>query len=109
MSVKALLRKTLSVITLGTSTSEGIPCHHCPLHIFVEHEAGGIIHLDKDGFPICARCRILTGAMGSIIKNDKPKRDAQVKAANERVQKLADADALVIAERTQSATGTKRI
>lgn len=104
--MKQILRKTLSVVTLGAFGNEGVPCGFCPLYIFPEHEAGGIIHT-KDGKAICARDRILQGVMGKVIVADKVKRDAQLAAIGERLQKEADANVLVVAEKTQTATGTK--
>ncbi len=105
--MKKLLRRTLSIATFGKLGKDGTPCGYCPLYIFEEHEAGGIIRV-REGKPICARCRILNGAMGSKIVGDKAKRDAQLKEAEERVQEKANAEARVIAEETQTATGTKR-
>lgn len=104
---KKLLRKALSVLAFGKGGSEGTPCGYCPIHIFEEHEAGHAIHY-RDGKAICARCRVLGGKMGGIIAGDKAKRDEDVNAMNEKVQKQADSEALVVAERTQRDTRTKR-
>ena len=107
--MKKLLRKTLSVATFGLVGSEGTPCGFCPLYIFAEHEADGVIHYDqKTNMPICARCRILNGKMGAIITGDKAKADADRELAMKRVQDVADAEAIVIADKTQTATKTKR-
>lgn len=104
---KKLIRKVLSVVSFGKLGGEGTPCGFCPLYIFEEHEAGGVIHY-KDGKPACARCRILSGKMGATIAGDKSKRDDQIAAIEKDVQKKADAEALELAERTQRETQTKR-
>lgn len=90
------------------SNAHGIQCGFCSLHIFKEHEAGGIIHY-KEGKPICARDRILQGKMGATIVGDKPKREAHLKQVEERIQKEADHQALVVADKTQTQTRTKRL
>ncbi len=104
-----MIKRIFKTITgvLSKSEGEGVPCHFCPIHIFIEHEAGNTIHY-KDGYPICARCRVLNGKNSSIIIGDKTKRDADVSAMNEKVQRTADKDVLVVAEKTQRQTGTKR-
>lgn len=107
MAKKSLIRRAVSVVTSGFRSTEGVPCGYCPIHIFVEHEAGGIIHT-KNGKPICARCRVLNGKMGSIIAGDKGKRDADLKAMDNKLQREADEQARVIAEATQRSTGTKK-
>lgn len=92
---------------MGVFGKEGTPCGFCPLYIFEEHEAGGIIHT-RDGRPICARCRILNGKMGKTILADKQKREDDLKAVEQKLQRQANAEANIIAEKTQTATGTKR-
>jgi hypothetical protein len=104
--IKQFLKRTIAIFSTSKGDS-GTPCHYCPIHIFEEHEAGNTIHF-KNGNPICARCRVLQSPMSSIILGDKSKRDAQMAAINERVQKAANDDVLVIAEKTQSQTDTKR-
>lgn len=97
-----------SIITPRYSTKSGIQCAYCPLHIFKEHEAGGVIHYSEENKPICARDRILRGRMGAIIKNDKSKRDAQLEGIEQRMQKEANQTAIRVADVSQTKTGTKR-
>lgn len=97
----------MSVLTVSKKETEGTPCHFCPIHIFEEHESGSVIHY-KNGNPICARCRILQGSSAARIVADKDKRDADIEAVNQKVQGEANADVLVVAEKTQTATKTKR-
>lgn len=100
------LKRTISILTPSQPES-GTPCYFCPIHIFLEHEAGGVLKY-KDGHPICARCRVLNGKNSAIIIGDKAKRDEDVREMNEKVQQEADIEAVIIAERTQTATKTKR-
>ena len=81
--------KSEAGIILPKKNLVGVHCYYCPQIIYKDREAKGRLWLVK-GKPACAKCRILNGRFGSIIKRDKKNYEEDLqKRENFKVQKVA--------------------
>lgn len=80
-------------------------CGSCPLPIYRKNEAGNLIHF-KDGKPICAKCRVLQGSMGSLIKSKAADFEEDKKKREVFMQERADKEAREFGFITQKETNT---
>lgn len=86
----------------------GVQCGFCPKVIFKQNEAGGRLFIaEKEGLPICARCRVLRGRMARVIRRDVDKYEKDKDRREKAIQQAANEKAAEIAKATQIATETQ--
>ncbi len=84
----------------------GVRCGFCPKVIYRDEEAKGRLFVIS-GKPVCARCRILKGKFGKLIRKDHKKFEEDVELKGKVGQERANRKVRELAYETQRATKTR--